>query len=167
LEILNKYGDAINFLTVFNPDKQVEYAENELRCFSGTAPVLYRVSKTYGRNIAENWLEIQLYDLSEYSGCKDKFDTKQVEQVAKVILLNYGYLKVTEFMVFFQKFKAGNYGKFYGSVDGLVITSALHEFINYRANKLDKIKNMETIKRLDKMNENSITYEEYLRLKNN
>lgn len=35
-------------------------------------------------------------------------------------------------MLFFHRFKAGRYGRFYGSVDPLVITTALREFLRDR-----------------------------------
>jgi len=128
----------MNFLTVFNPGKQSEYVKFESRCFLGTAPSIIRISKAYGYAVAESWLEIQLQDLSEYSGVKDKMQISQLTEVAKTIISNYGYLKVTEMMVFFQRFKADMYGKFYGAVDGLVITSALFEFLEYRSKMIDK-----------------------------
>ncbi|NDV47501.1 hypothetical protein D0T49_10630 [Paludibacter sp. 221] len=137
---MEKYGNAEQFLTTFNPDKQVQYARHELQCFaSEVAPSLTRLSTTYGNNTAEAWLEIQLKDLSEFSGCKEKLTVKQFEDTARTIILHYGHLKVTELMVFFQQFKAGQYGKFYGAVDGLAITSALKEFMKYRSVKLFEI----------------------------
>lgn len=40
----------------------------------------------------------------------------------------YGHYKLSEFMLFFQKFKKCEYGKFYGSVDPMVIMGALDTF---------------------------------------
>jgi hypothetical protein len=155
----------VNFLRLFNPDKQTEYVQAELRCFSGTAPSVRRVSVTYGDKVAESWLEVQLKDLSEFAGCRDKMDVKQFDATAKTILSNYGYLKVTELMVFFQRFKAGHYGKFYGVVDGLVITSALHEFLQYRSAKIDEVRRIAEAERREKIRESiekeGITFEEY------
>ena len=42
-------------------------------------------------------------------------------------------------MLFFQRFKAGHYGHFYGTVDPLVITEALQVFLEYRADRLARI----------------------------
>ena len=117
---------------------QAKYVKQELRCFFGTAPSLTRVARVYGDEIAESWIEIQLHDLSVFAGCKDKMEVEQLESTAKAILYRYGKLKVTELMVFFQRFKAGLYGRFYGVVDGLVITSALNEFLQYRLMKLNE-----------------------------
>lgn len=48
--------------------------------------------------------------------------------MASMIIESYGYYKLTEFMLFFQKFKRGEYGKFYGAVDPMQILQALDEF---------------------------------------
>jgi hypothetical protein len=143
----------MNFLKLFNPGKQAKYVRNELRCFSGYAPSIRRVSATYGDATAESWLEIQLQDLSQFAGCKEKMTLSQFEGTSRAILLNYGYLKVTELMVFFQRFKAGHYGKFYGVVDWLVITSALHDFLSYRSAKIDEIRRMDEAERRTKVRE--------------
>lgn len=45
-----------------------------------------------------------------------------------MMLEYYGHYKLTEFMLFFQKFKKCEYGKFYGSVDPMVIMGALDTF---------------------------------------
>ena len=94
------------------------------------------MTEAYGENITETWLEIQLRDLSEFAGCKDKLSIQQIEQIAKVIILEFSFMKATELMHFFILFKSGKFGKFYGSVDGLVITEALQEFREMRREKL-------------------------------
>lgn len=78
--------------------------------------------------MAVMWLLPQLYDLSEYCGVKNKLQGKPLEGCAHVIATEFYYLKVSELMLFFHRFKSGRYGKFYGTVDPLVITSALREF---------------------------------------
>lgn len=42
-------------------------------------------------------------------------------ELARTIILGYGGFKLTEFMVFFQRFKQGLYGTFYGVFDPMVI----------------------------------------------
>lgn len=126
-------------LRSFNPDTQVVCAEQGDRCFVGLAPTLREVRIAYNGIVAESWLEIQLRDLSEFAGCRDKMSNAQIVGTAQTIILHYGFLKITELMVFFQQFKAGLYGKFFGVVDGLVITEALQGFMKFRAEKLRSI----------------------------
>ena len=57
-------------------------------------------------------------------------------ELARTIILGYGRFKLTEFMVFFQRFKQGLYGTFYGVLDPMVITRYLREFRADRENLL-------------------------------
>lgn len=156
-EIISRYGNKENFLKLFNPDKQAEYCKHLERCFSGYAPSLYRTKIAYGDTTAESWLEVQIRDLSEYTGCKDKMTIRQIEETSKIIINNYEYLKITELMYFFQLFKSGRFGRFYGVVDGLVITSSLFEFLKIRKEELNRIER-------DKINQQRQENEKYIRL---
>ena len=55
-------------------------------------------------------------------------EEKEYEEIARIIISGYGDFKLTEFMVFFQRFKQGLYGTFYGVFDPMVITRSLREF---------------------------------------
>lgn len=138
-EIKAKYGNSIQFLATFNPDQQISYCKHVDRCFIGSAPSIGRVAYTYSQDVAESWLAIQIRDLSEYAGARDKLRTDQIDIISSVILNEYSYLKVTELMYFFYLWKAGRFGKFYGVIDPIVITESLIEFRKIRAVKLGEI----------------------------
>lgn len=167
-KVVERYGSSENFMTLFNPDMQYKYCKNIERCYMGTAPTLAMVRQAYGETVAELWLEVQLKDLSEFAGCKDKLSVHQIEQTAKVIILNFYFLKVTEMMHFFILFKGGKFGKFYGAVDGLVITEALQDYCRLRREKLDMyIRERERKERAIREAEharNAMTYEEWQEL---
>lgn len=130
-------SDAL--LERFNPSVQRYCAANVLRCFGAKTPSLAQISAEYGRNTAKTWLDIQLFDLIEFCGLKNKneiIEGEGIEGLIQVILDNFGFLKVSEFMLFVQQFKSGKYGRFYGVVDPLVITSGLQSFLEFRAEKL-------------------------------
>lgn len=59
---------------------------------------------------------------------RDKITLHQLTNLAASIYNEYAYLKLSEFMLFFQRFKLGHYGRFYGAVDPIRITEALLEF---------------------------------------
>lgn len=163
---INSYGPADKFLTTFNPGNQFRYCQEVDRCYTGKAPAIKVLTEAYGEQVAESWVMIQLNDLSEFAGCKEKMSIHQIEQVAKVILMEFGYLKVTELMHFFVLFKSGKFGKFYGAVDGLVITEALQEFTHLRAERLWRIaRERERAERALRNSEDTITYEEWQELK--
>lgn len=107
------------------------------KCFTGDTPTLWQVRKAYSDDTLDSWLDIQLTDLINFCGVKGKDEFSRItDSVAAVIADNFGWLKLAELMLFFQYFKAGKYGHFYGSVDPMVITEALMSFIEFRAERL-------------------------------
>lgn len=123
---------------LFNPSKQCDYCRNLERVYMGVAPSLSVLSAAFGKDVTETWLEIQIRNLSEFCGVREKISTEQTEELAKVIISQFHYLKVTELMHFFLRFKAGAYGRFYGSVDAMVITDALQTFCEERNSTIEK-----------------------------
>ena len=148
---------------------QYKYCKDVNRCYTGKAPSLKVISEAYGENITETWLEIQLRDLSEFAGCKDKLSIQQIEQIAKVIILEFSFLKATELMHFFILFKSGKFGKFYGAVDGLVITEALQEFRQLRRERLWELEQKrareERARRDAEYAKNAMSFDEWKELK--
>ena len=140
-QCLQLFGDREAFMIYFNPDRQVEYCQPFWleRIFCGSAPEFVLVWRVYGRGCLESWLMIQLDDLNSYLAPQDRMSTRQIEQAAGVIANQFFYLKVTEFMLFMQRLKAGFYGHFYGRPDLLRLTSALQEFLKYRENVVKAI----------------------------
>ena len=131
-------------------------------CFFGDAPVLSELNMAYGEMTATMWLGPQLYDLSEYCGCRDKLQGKPLEECASVIATEFYFLKVSELMLFFHRFKSGKYGRFYGSVDPLVITTSLRSFLIERNNAIEEQERIERERKAEEERKNAITYEEYV-----
>lgn len=138
-----KWGcTTTQLLTRFNPDVQRFCAANIDRCFTGDAPTLIEVRKAYSPETVDSWLDAQLTNLIVFCGVKgkDEFSASAiVNALTAVIADNFGYLKLSELMLFFQQFKAGRYGRFYGSVDPMVITEALQSFLYFRAERIAAI----------------------------
>lgn len=122
---------------------------------------MFTIRKEYGVNAPTAWMIPQLYDLSEYCGCKGKLTDNQLEQCAVIITTTYPYLKITELMLFFFRFKAARYGRFYGSVDPLVITSALSDFIRERVLAIERYEQEERDRKREEDRKNAMTWEEY------
>lgn len=162
--VRERFGDKKQFLTDFNPMAQIQAAKNPERAFFGTAPSLALLKHTYGENTPAMWVIPQLFDLCEFTGVK-KMDEQQAEYLAEIISLEYGYLKVTELMVFFYRFKLGRYGRFYGSVDPMVILTALKEFLKERDQEIVRKEAEDREKELAEHSKNAITPQEYCRRK--
>lgn len=127
-------------MALFNPGKQVDYTLDQRRAYLGKAPSLGLVGKAFAFGTAKSWAAIQLWNLAEFAGCKTKLTEDQIDELAQIICTEYGYLKLTELMDFFRRFKLGKYGKFYGAVDPLVITCALQEFLADRNAILSRLR---------------------------
>lgn len=158
------YESKDEFLIKFNPQKQNEYIKHFYRCFIGKALRLSDVAVAYGQNTAILWIKIQLFDLAVFIGVKKPSD-EQMTMLCETILANYGYLKVTELMVFFSKFKAGQFERFFGTFDAMVITNSLVTFVELRKTWVfEAYQNQEKEKR-EKRNENVVPMPDYLQQK--
>lgn len=164
-EVSRRYGSIEDFLLTFSPDKQMTYCAYEDKCFFGTSPTLGKLNNAYGKNAASAWLVPQLVSLSEYCGCKDKLTDMQLRELAMIIATKYGYLKVTELMLFFYWLKSGIYGRFYGVIDPMVITTSLLSFIAVRSEIKTRKEQEEYERRMEESAKRAITHEEYLKRK--
>lgn len=145
---------------------QLVLCKDQAKCYFGPFPTLAIVQKTY-RVSASYWLVPQLMNLSQFCGSNNKLQGKPLEECAELIAQNYYYLKTSELMLFFYRFKLGKYGRFYGSVDPLIILQALQEFVIYDRNKAIDHREAEMRDReYAESKKNAVTYEQYLSLKN-
>ena len=158
------YESKDEFLIKFNPQKQNEYIKHFDRCFIGKALRLTDVAGAYEAKTAIFWIKIQLLDLALFTGVKKPSD-EQITMLCETILANYGFLKVTELMVFFSKFKAGQFERFFGNFDAMVITNSLATFIELRKTwKFEAYQHQENEKR-EKRHENIVPMPDYLQQK--
>lgn len=132
------------------------------------APTLAAVSSAYQPETAIAWLVAQLHSLAEYAGVKDKFTQSQLQEQASLILSEYYFLRLSEFMDFFRLFKLGKFGKFYGNADPLVVTEALRKFLDHRAKVIDRLiaqrKEEEAAREREERAREAITFEQYQQL---
>ena len=133
-KITNQDKMLDSFCIQYNPSYQDKICKNPEHCFFAEYPTLGKVRAVLGDYAPEMWLVPQLLDLSEFCGCKDKLTTRQMEQLAGIMAGEFYWLKISELMLFFYKFKAGCYGKFYGAVDPMTIMCTLREFVRDERN---------------------------------
>lgn len=155
-------GDTIEeFLVSVNPSTQLEVCQNERDCYLGEYPTLGLLRTTYGNEAATMWLLPQLYNLSEYCGVKNKLEGTPLLECASIIGNVYHYLKVSELMLFFYRFKAGKYGRFYGNVDPMIITSSLQYFVRERNDYYCKHEQEQREKDMEESRKNAVSYKDY------
>lgn len=166
--LLRKYGDRNSFLQKANPSVQTAFASRPDSCYFGDYPTLGELNAAYGKTMAAQWLVAQLTNLSEFSGARD-VTVLQLEELSRVVAQEYHWLKITELMLFFYRFKTGRYGRFYGSVDPLVVTTALREFLAERNAAYARHEQLERERKEEEERKAHppITREEWLRLKGN
>lgn len=146
LALRSRYGaNKQALLADYAPQLQALYCrpEHVPRLFTGKAPTLYDIQNAYSSETAEAWLGMQLMNLNEFANVGNKLTEFQLDDLAKCIAATFGHLKTTELMFFFHLFKCGKFGRFYGSVDGLIIMGALQDFMKLRADELTKCEQAE------------------------
>lgn len=141
----------------------MQICNDSKHCILGEFPTLAEVKAAYGQNAPVAWMIPQLYSLSEYCGCRDKLQGKPLEECAFVISSEFYYLKVSEIMLFIHMFKSGKYGRFYGSIDPLVITTSLRQFVKDRNQAIDRYAQERKELEEEEAKKNVITWQEYCR----
>lgn len=139
---------------------QMPRGEAERRSFFGNTPTLGGLNRDYGNKTAALWLLAQLGSLDKYAGVNKKMDIDQLKELAYLIVGKCYYFKVSELLLFFVKLKSGEYGKFYGVVDPMVIMEALGTFTAERSRAYEQ-REQEIEKQRLISNENTLTYEEW------
>ena len=148
-------------MVAVNPSVQLEVCQDERDCYLGDYPTLGLLRTAYGKEASTMWLIPQIYNLSEYCGVKNKLEGTPLEECASIIANYYNYLKVSELMLFFYRFKAGKYGRFYGNVDPMIITSSLQLFCRDRNEFWAKYYSEQRDKEIEESRRNAVTYDEY------
>ena len=168
-EAVRIYGDSDRFLKTLNPSIQIQVAANVERAYMGKAPRLSAVCGAYSQEVAETWLMAQLENMNDFCGVKQKMTIPQMTELAKMLIVEVYYLKVTELMLFFHRFKAGKYGEFFGVVDPQRIMSGLNAFLRERIEEIAQYERLVAQKRIEEeakqRDERCITHEEYLKIK--
>lgn len=165
LMITSKFGDRDSFLVKVTPDTQASFARKPEKAIMGDYPTLTDICLAYGKTFSEQWLYPQIADLSTFTGAKN-LTKEQIQKLASVIAIEYRHLKVTELLLFFHLFKTGRYGRFYGTVDPMVITCALRDFMKERNVFIGQYEQLERERKAaEEAKIPTMTHEEYLKLK--
>lgn len=167
-EMKARYGNAGQFLATFTPELELQAARFMERAYLGKAPALETVVSGYGEDTAVVLLCLLVEDVNNFVGVKEKMPVSRQKELAGIILTEYPVLKVTELLLFFHRLKCGRYGRFYGMVDALFITSALLQFMEERRKEVARYKAAREKEREQGACPSAtggITYDEYLALK--
>lgn len=103
--------------------------ENPDDVFFRDAPTLVDAVTVFGRKVAVSWLYAAVVNVSEFCGVRERMTEQQGMEVAELILGEHFYLKMTEFLLFCRRFKAGRYLRFYGSFDPQSFMASIRMFL--------------------------------------
>lgn len=152
-------------LRTYSVKNALQVSADKDQCLFGNAPVLWDMNRQIGRGTSEEWLVYHLADLCEYAGAREKMTGNQIKQVAELIATDFGFLKVTELMLFFRRMKTGCYGTFYGTVDPFIIMNALRKFVDERNDLIAQREEERLKKAIAADKAGVVSYEEYLKTK--
>ncbi len=168
VKALGRWETKKKFLETFHVSRQMAITAKEEVCYrEDILPWLKAINEAYGSDTAEDFVTVQLVNLSEFSGATDKVPQEQARELAVMIVQNYPYLNPAEVMLFCRRFKEGRYEKFYRAVDPIAILRSLRQFVEDR-NKAKARLAKETEKARQQAQdelEPPMTYAEYLAIK--
>ena len=147
----------------FHPSETLTIGRNSKMAFFGDAPSLAIMRKTYGDDFPATWLLAHIFDLVAFSNSQGTLNESQAEFLAEAIANEYYFLKASELILFFYRFKTGAYGHFYGVVDPMMIMQGLKQFMKERAVEIERHENEKMSKERAETAKNAITPREYCR----
>ena len=142
------------------------FCQRDVMAVMGDFPTLADINQAFGSGSGEKWLVPQIADLTLYTGAKN-IDKYQHRALARLLSSEYYWLKLSEFLLFFHRFKMGHYGRFFGNVDPMVITCAMRDFIAERNDIIaeEEQKERERLEEEERKRNPPITREEWERIK--
>lgn len=152
-------------LAVYTPNLQEKVSLNIENCITGNYPTLAQLKNSYGDKAAIAWLIPQITDCVAFTNNKGVLNDRQVEALAALIASDYFYLKVSEIMLFFHKFKLGKYREIYGNFSSMAITLSLNEFLTERNSIYSRIELEKEWQKRKEEKKAAISYSEYIKSK--
>ena len=160
---------AWELLSRYSPSLHTYCFENPERCVKGETPTLGEIKKRYGEELSIYWLKLEINDYLNFLGIKEdnKLVPENINELSKLILARFYYLKLSELLLFFCKLKYGDYGEVFGRVDPLRILNALKSFVEYRNTIISRLEQEERQRKMEEDSKNAVSYSEYLKSKSN
>ena len=158
--VVSRFGSDRQFMEKVSYKTQTAFGKNPEKAVMGDYPTLNDINAAYGKGFAVEWLISHVTNLSLYTNAKN-MDVNQIAEVSDVLAAEYKHLKITELLLFFFWFKSGRYGRFYGSVDPMVITCAMKDFVEERNAIIDRCEQKRREAEAEKGKVGAVSYEEW------
>lgn len=154
-----------------SPSLQFRIATNGLAAHADGYPTLRQLNAAYGaddgHNLAARWIAKQLGEALTFCGIRmddnDSVRIMQQRQLAAIMAGDWLDMRTSEVMKFFWQFKSGKYGRFYGKIDPMVVTTAMRTFEGEREQALQALEREQRARRrnADKRASGAVTYREW------
>ena len=133
---------------------------------NSSIPTLGLLASTYGDETPLEWLKIQFGTLNDFAEVSTKIAKEQLNELSEIFISEYYYLNAAEICFFIARFKSGKYGRFYGAIDPMKITSAMLDYIRERRIDIERYEReqyrIQRQKEIEERGNNRISYAEYL-----
>lgn len=153
---------------IFNPSIGTKlmrkYNKGETALLPDTeVPSLALLRKAYGTDLVTELLKIHIRDLFDYVEQGQGSDDARIRELAELILTNYYYLNIAEFIYFCSECKLAKYGIFYGKSGPHQLAAMLLAYIKERNREIDIIERKNTEHRIQSLCNGYKEYMEHLR----
>lgn len=131
-----------------NARRELAPIKTAIDCFKHHTPSFSEIKKAMGEAKAEAYVKLWLIYLDELLNLKERMSEVQIDEVARLVVSEYYYLKIADLNLTFNRVCKGEYGKTY---DRLSISQIMGWFASYSQERAQEV---------ELFNEN-----EYIRLK--
>lgn len=149
-------------MVAVNPDRQLQISEHPEKCYFGQSPTLASLNVIYGHGAAEAWLLPEVQDACLFMGIKEMPDNYQAAKLVKIIVQQFGFLKVDEVQLFFFYFCSVRYRHFFNTFDPSIIILSLRDFLRDRNRAYEEKEQRERKREREEWKKNAMTHDEYL-----
>lgn len=154
----------------YNPDLQFKIvkckASHSDLAMNLSIPTLGLLASTYGDETPVEWLKIQFGTLNDFAEVSAKMGNDQLQELAEIFISEYYYINAAEICFFIARFKSGKYGRFYGAIDPMKITSAMLDYIKERRIDIERYEceqyRVQREREIEERGNNRMSYAEYL-----
>lgn len=123
----------------FSRNIQPYLLANIEKAYSDKSPFIQDLDIIYGQGCSALWVKAQLLNIDLIANMKESADMSALDKFANLFIARYGTIKLTEFLLFCARVTLGQYGRFYGYFDPIIIGDMFKKFKRERVEELESI----------------------------
>lgn len=107
-------------------------------CALGSTPSINTIRQKNGIEVPEMIIKQWLTSIVAFMA-REPFNSYQLNELTMLLINQDGSVRIAEFALFFNKFKACEYGQLYGDLRPTDILSAFQKYLSERRSSIDKV----------------------------